>query len=139
MLTPLLAGAASALSLAYSIHVFRRCARLGREGELEHDELERRLSEKALALELGLGRRSLRALARATLFAGTGLAVWELTGGSARYLQAGGCFLLGFVGWAAVGEVERRFGSLQAARRSPGSLESSVVGPASARGRKPTR
>lgn len=122
MLTPLLAGAASALSFAYAVHVFRRCARLGREGQGEQDELERRLSDKALALELGLGRRSLRALARATLFTGTGLAVWELTGGSTRYAPAGVCFVLGFVGWAAVGEVERRFGALQSPRRSHSSV-----------------
>jgi hypothetical protein len=46
------------------------------------------------------------------LFAGTGCAVWELTSGSSHYLPAGVAFILGFVGWAGAGEVERRIGSL---------------------------
>jgi hypothetical protein len=78
----------------------------------EEDELELRLAQRALTLELGLGRRSVRALGRATLFAGTGFAVWELTSGTSHYLPAAVAFILGFIGWAGTGEVERRIGSL---------------------------
>jgi hypothetical protein len=116
-LTPVLASVLVALSLAYSFRVLLRCRALSRATLNEQDELELRLAEKALKLELELGRRVVRALARATLFGGTGLAVWELTGGSSHYPQAGVAFILGFVGWAGNTEVERRIGSLADARK----------------------
>jgi hypothetical protein len=115
-LTLVLAGALVALSLAYCLRVLQRCRELSRATLTEEDELELRLAERALTLELGLGRRTVRALGRATLFAGTGFAVWELTSGSSHYLPAGVAFILGFVGWAGAGEVERRIGSLADAR-----------------------
>jgi hypothetical protein len=115
-LTPVLACVLVMLSLAYSFRVLLRCRELSRAIVNEDDELEQRLAEKELELELELGRRLVRALARATLFGGTGLAVWELTGGSSHYPQAGVAFVLGFVGWAGASEVERRIGSLAGAR-----------------------
>ncbi len=120
MLTPLVAGVLSALSLSYALWTWRRCARLSGAALIETDPLELRLAQKELALQLALGVRTVRALARATLFAGTGLAVWALTGGSAHYLEAGICFILGFCGWAACGEVERRIGPLAKAGRGRG-------------------
>ena len=75
-----LAGALVALSLAYCVRVLQRCRGLSgaahTEEDEEGDELEVRLAQRALALELGLGRRSVRALGRATLFAGTRVARW---------------------------------------------------------------
>ena len=122
-MTLVLAGVLVALSLGYCLRVLSRCRDLARatlteddEGD-EDDELEQRLAERALVLQLGLGRRTARALARATLFSGTGLAVWELTSGSSHYLRAGVAFILGFVGWAGAGEVERRVGSLADAQQ----------------------
>jgi hypothetical protein len=115
-LTPLLAGALVALSLVYCWRVLSRCRELSRATLAEEDELELRLAEKELVLELALGRRAVRALGRATLFGGTGFAVWELTGGSSHYPGAGVAFILGFVGWAGAGEVERRIGLLADAR-----------------------
>lgn len=115
-MTLLLAGVLVALSLAYCWRILQRCRGLSRATLVDEDELELRLAEKELVLQLGLSRRAVRALARATLFAGTGCAVWELTGGSSHYSTAGGAFVLGFVGWAGAGEVERRIGSLADAR-----------------------
>jgi len=119
-LTLVLAGVLVALSLGYCLRVLSRCRDLARatlSEDDEDDELEQRLAERALLLQLGLGRRTARALARATLFSGTGLAVWELTSGSSHYLRAGVAFILGFVGWAGAGEVERRVGSLADAQQ----------------------
>ncbi len=117
-MTLVLAGVLVALSLAYCVRVLVLCSKLSRATLIEEDELELRLAEKALTLEPGLGRRVVRALARATLFTGTGLAVWELTSGSSHYLTAGVAFILGFVGWAGAGEVERRVGSLAEVRKA---------------------
>lgn len=116
-MTLVLAGVLVALSLAYCLRVLLRCRELARATLIEEDELELRLAEKALTLELGLGRRTVRALGRATLFAGTGFAVWELTSGSSHYPPAAVAFVLGFVGWAGAGEVERRVGSLADAQQ----------------------
>jgi hypothetical protein len=128
-LTSVLAAVLVALSLAYCLRVLARCNGLSQAALTEQpterprdanaeDELEQRLAEKELTLQLGLGRRLVRALARATLFTGTGLAVWELTSGSSHYLPAGVAFILGFVGWAGAGEVERRIGSLAERRKA---------------------
>ena len=116
-MTLVLAGTLVALSLAYCLRVLQHCRGLSRATLIEEDELELRLAEKALTLELALSRRSVTALGRATLFAGTGFAVWELTSGSSHYLPAAVAFILGFVGWAGAGEAERRIGSLAEARR----------------------
>ena len=76
MLTPLVACAVSALSVAYCFRVLQRCKALSRVALTEQDPLELELAQKALSLQLALGLRSVRTLARATLFSGTGLAVW---------------------------------------------------------------
>lgn len=107
-MTWLIASALTVLALGYSLRELMLCRALSGSTLTEEDELERRLAEKELALRLGLSRRLVRALARAVLFAGTGLAVWELTGGSSHYPQAAVCFVVGFTGWAGCGEVERR-------------------------------
>ena len=107
-MTLVVAGVLVALSLAYSFRVFQRCRQASEAALTEEDELELRLAQKRVVLELKLGRRMVQALGRVALFGCTGLAVWELTGGSAHYLPAGIAFLLGFVGWAGCGELERR-------------------------------
>jgi hypothetical protein len=121
-LTWIVASVLAALSLGYSLRVLVRCRALSETTITEQDELEKRLAEKALALQLGLGRRMVRALARATLFSGTGLAVWELTGGSSHYPQAAIGFVVGFAGWAGCGEVERRLPKLN--KRPGGRMRS---------------
>jgi hypothetical protein len=108
----LLAGLLSSLVIAYSVSALVRCRRQFASPS-DADELELRLAEKEQKLALQLARRNVEALGRAALFGGTGCAVWELTGGSAHYLRAGVAFGLGFVGWAACGEVHRRIGSLK--------------------------
>jgi hypothetical protein len=106
-------------AIAYAVVTLHRCAGASRSlvGLVEEDPLERRLLDKELRLVLGLGRRSVRALGRASLFAGTGLGVWALTGGSAHYFEAGVAFGLGLLSWAVCGEAERRIGSLADALR----------------------
>ena len=121
----LLAGLLSLFAIAYSARTFWRCKQRREvaggddngDDDADEDELERKLAAKEQKLELGLARRNVEALGRAALFAGTGCAVWELTGGSAHYLQAGVAFGLGFVGWAGCGEVHRRIGSLADGRK----------------------
>ena len=111
----------SVVALTASLQAYRRCravARVTQSPEAETDELEKRLAEKEQALAFTLGVRNVKALGRAALFGGTGCAVWELTGGSAHYLMAGGAFGLGLFGWAGCGELERRIGSLAGARRA---------------------
>ena len=114
MLTLLLAGALAVFAVAYSVVTYRRYGRLVQSAlrEPDDDELERKLVERQLRLEFGLARRNVLALGRAALFGGTGCAVWELTGGSAHYLNAAAAFGLGLVGWMGTGEVHRRIGSL---------------------------
>lgn len=114
MLTLLLAGALAAMSLAFSLHTLARCRAANRAFSQfsDDDPFERRLADKELRFEMGLGRRNVLALGRASLFGGTGLGVWGLTGGSAHYLEAGVAFGLGLVAWAGCGEAHRRVGSL---------------------------
>ena len=121
-MTLLLAGLLAACSVAYAFRTLASCRRASRSLATlaEDDPLEQRLAEKELRLVIGLGKRSVLALGRASLFGGTGLGVWALTGGSAHYLDAGLCFGLGFVSWAACGEAQRRIGSLaDSLRKSP--------------------
>jgi hypothetical protein len=114
VLTLLAAGALSGFAIAHSIVTQRRFAKLVKNAlvAFEEDELERRLTERLLRLEHGLTRRNVLALGRAALFGGTGCGVWELTGGSAHYLDAGIAFGIGLVGWMGTGEVYRRIGLL---------------------------
>jgi len=72
---------------------------------------------------LGLGKRSVLALGRASLFGGTGLGIWALTGGSAHYPDAGLSFGLGLVSWAGCGEAQRRIGSLADVLRKSASRQ----------------
>jgi hypothetical protein len=119
----MLAGVLAALSLGYSLRELVRCRALVETTIAEQDELEKRLAEKELALKLGLARRVVRALARVTLFSGTGLAVWELTGGSTHYPNAAIAFVVGFAGWAGCGEVERRLPKFSLPKRPVGRFE----------------
>src|SRR6185503_14226862 len=104
MLIVALAAVLCVLSLAVSVRTLARCHAVLRSQAAEEDELEQRLAEKERRLVLGLGRRNVLALGRASLFGGTGLGVWGLTGGSTHYLEAGAAFGLGLVGWAGCGE-----------------------------------
>ncbi len=112
-----LAGTLAALAFAFSLRTLLQ-TRAAAGAVLDEDPLEQRLAEKERRLRLGLGRRTVLALGRASLFAGTGLGVWGLTSGSGYYVSAGAAFGLGMVGWAACGEVHRRIGFL-ADSRSP--------------------
>ena len=113
-MTLLAAGALSVFAVSYSVVSQRRYAKMVNKavGAPEEDELERKLAERLLRLEHGLARRSVLVLGRAALFGGTGSAVWELTGGSAHYLDAAIAFGIGLVGWMSTGEVYRRIGLL---------------------------
>lgn len=114
MLTLLVAGALAVFAISYSLLTRRRFAKLVENvlGAPDEDELERKLTERRLRLEHGLARRNVLALGRAALFGGTGCGVWELTGGSAHYLDAAIAFGIGFVSWMTTGEVYRRVGLL---------------------------
>jgi hypothetical protein len=114
----LLAGLLSLFAISYAVRALLQCRRRREVTQNESDELELKLAAKEQKLELGLARRNVEALGRAALFGGTGCAVWELTGGSAHYLQAGAAFGLGLFGWAGCGELQRRIGSLADSRRS---------------------
>lgn len=124
-MTLLLASMLAACAVAYALSTLARCRRAARAlGELyDEDPFEQRLAERELRLTIGLGRRSVLALGRASLFGGTGLGVWALTGGSAYYLDAGLSFALGFVSWTACGEAQRRIGSLADGARKPASRQ----------------
>jgi hypothetical protein len=110
VLALLLAGVLSIFALTYSARAFVRCRRQ-LVAASEDDELELKLAERQQKLELSLARRNVEAIGRAALFGGTGCAVWELTGGSAHYLQAGVAFGLGLLGWMGCSELHRRIGS----------------------------
>ena len=113
-MTLLLAGLLAVCSIAYALKTLASCRRAARAlaALIEDDPLEQRLADKELRLVIGLGKRSVLALGRASLFGGTGLGVWALTGGSAHYLEAGASFGLGLLSWAACGEAQRRIGSV---------------------------
>lgn len=134
MLTPLLAALLGVLSFSYCLRTLRDVyAR--RRLPPEVDAMELGLMQREIALKLALSLRSVQALSRANLFAGTGLAVWALTGGSAHHLEAGLAFGLGLLGWGACGEVARRVGHVAKSHRSglrrspaPGAASSNQQG-----------
>jgi hypothetical protein len=129
VLTLVGAGLLAVLALFVSARAFARCRSLVASSAAlaEDDDLERRLAERETSLELGLARRNVQALSRATLFGGTGLAFWELTSGSSHHIFAGGAFGLGLVSWAACGELHRRIGYLADRRRQ--ALRATRSGP----------
>ncbi len=115
-MTPLLAALLGVLSLLYCLRTLRDVHARQRLPP-EVDAVELGLLKREVALKLALSLRSVQALTRANLFAGTGLAVWALTGGSAHHLEAGLAFGLGLLGWGACGEVARRVGRVAKPRR----------------------
>lgn len=129
MLTELLASLLSGGSLLYGFRTLSKCQSASRalRSASDDDPLEQRLAEKELRLLVALGRRSVLALSRASLFGGTGLAVWSLTGGSTHYLEAGVDFSLGCIGWFGCSELQRRIGSLAEELRSATSTRSGPV------------
>lgn len=124
-MTLLLAAVLAVCSVAYALKTLASARRAARalSSLAEEDPLEQRLADKELRLRIGLGKRSVLALGRASLFGGTGLGVWALTGGSAHYLDAGLSFGLGLISWAVCGEAERRIGSLAGSLRHAGSRQ----------------
>ncbi len=121
-MTLLLAALLAVCCIAYALTTLASCTRRveALSTVVDDDPLEQRLADKERRLVLGLGKRSVLALGRASLFGGTGLGVWALTGGSAHYLDAGGSFGLGLISWAVCGEAQRRIGSLaDRLRKSP--------------------
>jgi len=122
LLIPLGAGVLSALCSWFSWRLFRRCQAIQSGPESlapasQVDELEDELLARERNLELGLAKRNVQALRRASLFGGSGLAFWALAGGrggAGEYdlVAAGQAFAAGLVGWAACGELQRRVGSL---------------------------
>jgi hypothetical protein len=124
----LLAGVLSALCLWFAWRAYRRTSTIqrgalqsGREaGHSEEDALELRLAEKELNLELSLAARTVKALGRAALFGGTGLAIASIASGAYRTepRAALGAFALGLVGWGGCRELERRIGLLADSWRS---------------------
>jgi hypothetical protein len=111
LLSVALALVLATLATAVSALALQRARRSANES-LDRDPLEQRLAEKERRLVFGLARRNTLAMGRASLFGGTGLGVWVLTGGSTYYPQAGAAFGLGLLGWALCGEFHRRIGSL---------------------------
>lgn len=113
----MLAGILAALCLWFSWRAFRRCRTIhdgALEPELANDQLELRLAERELNLELNLAGRTVKALGRVSLFGGTGLAIWFYATGAFKEqpLLAFGSFALGLVGWGGCREFLRRIGSL---------------------------
>lgn len=78
------------------------------------DALEQRLAERELNLQLNLAGRMVTALGRASLFAGTGLAIWFYATGSFATdpKQAFASFACGLIGWGGCREIQRKIGSL---------------------------
>jgi hypothetical protein len=116
----LLAALLSALCLWFSFRAYRRCVAIHGgaielQGAAEEEELlEQRLAERELNLELNLATRTVKALGRAALFAGTGLAIWFVATGSfpgePRFTYQS--FAFGLIGWGGCREFQRRIGSL---------------------------
>jgi hypothetical protein len=113
----LLAGILAALCLVVAWRAYARCRSIERgasAAEIADDELEQRLADKELNLELNLAGRTVKALGRASLFGGTGLAIWFYATGSfaTQPELAFGSFSFGLVGWGGCRELQRRIGSL---------------------------
>lgn len=113
----MLAGILAALCLWFSWRAFRRCRLIhggALQAELVDDPLELRLAERELNLELNLAGRTVKALGRSSLFAGTGLAIWFYATGTftKQPLLAFGSFAFGLLGWGGCREFYRRIGSL---------------------------
>jgi hypothetical protein len=112
----LLAGILSALCLWFAWSAYRRCSRIqsGAASAQTDDPLEQRLAERELNLELNLATRTVQALGRASLFGGTGLAIWFVATGALQSepLLAYQAFGFGLVGWGGCRELQRRIGSL---------------------------
>jgi hypothetical protein len=113
----LLAGILAGLCLWFSWRALRRCRAIhggALQPEVASDALEQRLAERELNLELNLAGRTVTALGRASLFGGTGLAIWFYATGSFATdpKQASASFAFGFVGWGGCREIQRRIGSL---------------------------
>jgi hypothetical protein len=128
----LLAGLLVLFAVSYSGLALWRCRRQQDDVGVadEVDELELKLAERRSQLERRLARRNVEAFGRAALFGGTGCAVWELTGGSAHYLQAGVAFGLGLIGWMGCGELHRRIGALASSAPQTNTTRSgSLAGP----------
>ena len=111
----MLAGILSALCLWFSWRAWRRCRAI-HDGlvAVSGDPLERRLGERELNAELNGAGRTVKALGRAALFGGTGLAVWAAASGawSTHPIALWRAFGLGLVGWGGCREFHRRIGSL---------------------------
>jgi hypothetical protein len=121
----LLAGILSGLCLWFAWRAYQRCSKIHR-GALSltraepEDPLEERLAERELNLELNLAGRTVKALGRASLFGGTGLAIWFVATGAltSESRVAYQSFAFGLVGWGGCGEFQRRIGSLADAWRA---------------------
>lgn len=121
----MLAGILSALCLWFAFRAYQRCRAIAsRSGALlgsdEEDPLEARLAERELNLELNLAGRTVKALGRAALFGGTGLAIWFVATGalSSEPRLPYQAFALGLLGWGGCRELQRRIGSLADSWRS---------------------
>lgn len=113
----MLAGILAALCLLFSWRAFRRCRDIhggALQAELASDPLEQRLAERELNLELNLAGRVVTALGRASLFGGTGLAIWSYATGAfaTEPRTTFAAFAFGLVGWGGCREFQRKIGSL---------------------------
>jgi hypothetical protein len=117
----LLAGVLSALCLWFAWRAFRRCREIEASVRAtDPDPLEQRLAEAELNLELNLAQRNVKALGRAALFGGAGLAFWAVATGQlvTHPIAMWRSFGLGLVGWGGCRELYRRIGSLAESWRS---------------------
>jgi hypothetical protein len=111
----LLAGILSALCLWFAWRAFQRCREIEASGGVvETDPVEARLAEQDLNLELNLALRNVKALGRAALFGGAGLAFWAVASGQlvTHPIAMWRSFGLGLLGWGGCRELYRRIGSL---------------------------
>lgn len=113
----MLAGILAALCLVFSWRAYARCRSIhagAAATDVADDELEQRLLDQELNLELNLASRTVKTLGRAALFGGTGLALWSYATGefSVRPVPAAASFACGLLGWGGCKELERRVGSL---------------------------
>lgn len=111
----MLAGLLSALCLWFAWRAFKRCREI-HAGVLatESDPLEQRLAEAEWNSELNLAQRNVKALGRAALFGGAGLAFWAVATGQlvSHPIAMWRSFAFGLLGWGGCRELQRRIGSL---------------------------